>query len=245
MIRLEIPVENEKNVISMSFDKDNIDDIIPQPTSPDAIPDLILSARNINQPRVCEQRSAQLQTSPQRSPCRVCRSVPATYSDYLQLPDKESSDIVLELDEVTLHANHSSPMSEKSDGSERSEPCPLVCKSKRESFRNSRAAEVTSQDNESRTFRNRRQLKREVSLDSLEVGFLNCENSTQKDETADSNRKNKDSNCSSEANSTEVSSQAAQRHFLRALNKEITRVANQPTRRHKYEAKGDEEETWC
>ena len=260
MIKLQIPVENEDDIINMPLNAEKVGQLLPR-SGPDLIPDLILSATNGRGGQGC-----------QRTPRRNAYSVPATLSDYLKTADTE---IVLEPKDILLHSDISADC--RFDGSDQSEERPTVVRkarnsvgsrfdgsdkydrsfssARRESFKSGKMSDAVS-DNGHRPLRRRRHLERNLELatdNAAEDEYVIAEHdnksdsssfiTNKKDNTASYKPPKSGTSCLPSSETTDESD--VEQQFLLALNNEITRVAKQPIRSYVYEAKSNEDETWC
>lgn len=231
MIKLEIPVENDEDIMNMSLSRENVEHFLPQ-SSTDPIPDLILSATGQTRPRTYSGQS-------------LGRETKAGISNQ----NKDTSTSLANIDAASNELNScgSDVQTTMADQSVRS----AIAK-KRDSLRRSRQLHRTISDDSQAPMKRRIALERENELveSSLEdVQFLPASSEFSR---------NKDHICEEEFASIVVTTldqptlgaeandvNDVEMQFLRTLQSGISRAIQSPMRARKFEPKNTDEETWC
>lgn len=235
MIKLEIPVENDEDIVNMSLSREEVEQFLPQ-TSSDPIPDLILSATGQTRPRTYsgQSLSRETQSSLSNSPLQ---ETPASHVE------SGNSDSVSCAADVSWTEVQPSLVNQSVKS---------AIAIKRDSLRRSRHLHRTISDDGKEPLKLRRGLEREnelaeTSLEDIHIASMNSDFTTNADKTYD------DDYASIIVTTSDLASAAAddadsndvEMQFLRTLQTGITRAMQSPMKIRKCEPNGDEEETWC
>ncbi|XP_065072313.1 voltage-dependent L-type calcium channel subunit alpha-1D-like [Rhopilema esculentum] len=241
MIKLEIPVEHDEDIMNMSISREDVEQFLPQAAN-DSIPDLILSATGIQRPRTYSGQSLGKESvSSMSNPSGECSSMAENSNNEFQRGTTE----------VTVHRNDFNvPKSEPCEKSE-------IAK-KRDSLRRSKQLHAAISDDSPIHPKRRRAFEREAELaeSSLEdLQLLSMEEKQCADESVGKNRDNLSSFIIANTDAAEPTfhndntslsdNNTIELQFLRTLQSEINRAAQAPRRVLDFDPKANDDETWC
>ena len=233
MIKLEIPVENDEDIMNMSLSREDVEHFLPQ-SNGDPIPDLILSATAQTRPRTYSGQSLGRESGPSSHNSPPDHTTSAGNNDTVELG-------------ASCEAHRTDIQASLSDQSVKS----AIAK-KRDSLRRSRQLHRTISDDGHEPLKRRRALERECELveSSLEnIEFASISNDCVKK----SDRNYEEEHMTVIITTTEqptasgedASDNDVEMQFLRTLQSGISRAMHSPLRTRKYDANCADEETWC
>ena len=246
MIKLEIPVENEEDIMNMSLTREDVEQFLPHPMS-EPFPDLILSATGQSRSRTSSGPPPPHISSPNQSHLQISSTCSL---DISQNTEHQNDDIMLDRNEISpprcnLQVSKSDP-AEKVDIEKR-----------RDSLKRSRQLHSTVSENGHIPLRRKRHLERENEIAESSLEEMLClSSSNETDVTTDSVSRDIAASAASfpfsipepnvSSNPLEDSGEnTVEMQFLRTLQNEINRAAQSPRRMRDIDKRCNEDETWC
>jgi len=234
MIKLEIPMENDEDIVNMSLSREDVEHFLPQPGS-DPIPDLILSATGKTRSRTYSAQSLSRETQS---------------SSYHPMTENPNS--VLDNDTVEVGCNSTELNLTDMQASLTDDSIKSVIAKKRDSLKRSRQLHRTISDDGHERYRRRGVLERENELVESSLEDLHVA-STAKDRTkvVDVNPEDEYASIASVTSERSVAceedieSSSIEMQFLRTLKSGISRAVNSPFRTRKCDNNCTDDETWC
>ena len=231
MIKLEIPMENDEDIMNVSLSRGDVEHFLPQSSS-DPIPDLILSATG--RPRTHSGQSLIRET---------------TSSSHHSVPENSNSVLITDTGEVNCassEVNRTDVQMNLADQSIKS----AIAK-KRDSLRRSRQLHRTISDDGHDRYKRLGTLEREnelveSSLENLEVASTTNECTKNVDINHEDEYTDVIISLSEQPTASEdVEVNNVEMQFLRTLKSGINRAVHSPLRTRKCDANRTNEETWC